>query len=192
MRAVTSVLSLSVLVPLASLSAQVQPSVEPGARVRVTQECREVYTRSGTGRGEVCPKHTGTFERVVADSIVLALDESGTRLAVPVDSVTRFDVSARRQSHPWRGAGIGFVAGAATGAVAGVITCGDGGCTEWGTGAVVVVGAAVFSAAGAVIGGVVGAFVKTDRWEEVPLDQLRVSVVPQRDNRFALALSVSF
>jgi hypothetical protein len=36
MRAVASALSLSVLVPLTSLSAQVQPTIEPGARVRVT------------------------------------------------------------------------------------------------------------------------------------------------------------
>ena len=46
--------------------------------------------------------------------------------------------------------------------------------------------------AGAGIGGLIGAFVKTDRWEAVPLDQLRVSVVPQRGGRFALGLSISF
>jgi hypothetical protein len=45
---------------------------------------------------------------------------------------------------------------------------------------------------GAAVGLVVGAFTKTDRWEEVPLDRLRVSIVPQRDGRFALGVSVSF
>ena len=36
------------------------------------------------------------------------------------------------------------------------------------------------------------ASIKTDRWEEVPLDRLRVSFAPQRDARFALGFSVSF
>ncbi len=31
-----------------------------------------------------------------------------------------------------------------------------------------------------------------DRWQEVPLDRLRVSVAPQRDGRFGLGLSVRF
>jgi len=34
--------------------------------------------------------------------------------------------------------------------------------------------------------------IKIDRWEEVPLDQLRVSFVPQLDGRFGFGLSVRF
>jgi len=51
-------------------------------------------------------------------------------------------------------------------------------------------------AAGALLGTVTGLVVGTitsgERWEEVPLDQLQVSFVPQRDGRFALGLSVRF
>jgi len=42
------------------------------------------------------------------------------------------------------------------------------------------------------LGAVIGALIKTDRWEEVPLDALRVSFVPQRDGRFGLGMSVRF
>ena len=46
-------------------------------------------------------------------------------------------------------------------------------------------------AAGAFIGALYG-LTPIDRWEEVPLDRLRVSVVPQSDGRFGLGLSVPF
>jgi len=36
MRAVTSMLTVSLLVPFAALSAQVQPPIGPGTRIRVT------------------------------------------------------------------------------------------------------------------------------------------------------------
>jgi len=42
-----------------------------------------------------------------------------------------------------------------------------------------------------VVGAITGAFIKTDRWEEVPLDRLQVSFAPQRDG-FAVGLSVAF
>jgi hypothetical protein len=45
---------------------------------------------------------------------------------------------------------------------------------------------------GALIGASVGTFIRTDKWGEVPLDQLRVSLAPQRDGRFGLGLSVAF
>ena len=54
------------------------------------------------------------------------------------------------------------------------------------------IGGAGLGALGAGIGAIVGALIKTDRWEEVPLDRLRVSFVPQRGGRFALGLSVRF
>ena len=41
-------------------------------------------------------------------------------------------------------------------------------------------------------GGIVGYFIKTDRWEEIPLERLRVSLAPQRDGGFALGFSVRF
>ncbi len=42
------------------------------------------------------------------------------------------------------------------------------------------------------MGAMTGSFIKADRWEEVPLDQLRVSFAPERDGRFAFGLSVAF
>ena len=45
---------------------------------------------------------------------------------------------------------------------------------------------------GMAIDGRLGASTKTDRWREVPLDRVRVSLGPQRDGRFGLGASVRF
>ena len=42
------------------------------------------------------------------------------------------------------------------------------------------------------VGAITGALIKTDHWEDVPLDRVRVSFGPQRDGRFALGASVRF
>ena len=41
-------------------------------------------------------------------------------------------------------------------------------------------------------GGIAGYFIKTDLWEEVPLERPRVSLTPQLDGGFALGFSVRF
>ena len=41
-------------------------------------------------------------------------------------------------------------------------------------------------------GAITGYFIKTDLWEEVPLERLRVSLTPQRDGGFVLGFSVGF
>jgi hypothetical protein len=50
----------------------------------------------------------------------------------------------------------------------------------------------LFSVIGVAFGGGIGAVYKTDRWEEVPLDRLRVSIVPLRDGRLGFGLEVRF
>ncbi len=65
-----------------------------------------------------------------------------------------------------------------------------GGCpVDWGkAGSTAALGGVI----GAAIGGGIGGSIKTDRWEEVPLDRLGVTLAPQRDGRFAFGLSVAF
>ena len=51
---------------------------------------------------------------------------------------------------------------------------------------------AIGAGAGALVGALVGATRKTERWEEVPLDRLRVSFVPLHDGRLGIGASVKF
>jgi MFS family permease len=130
-------------------------------------------------------KEVATLEAWRGDTLVLARPWT---YELPLASVTRLEVSRGRKSHTLIGLGIGFIGGAAIGGL--VATGFDEGGGDWGN--YFLVGAAIGGAAFGAIGAGIGALVKSDRWEEVPLDQLRVSLVPQRDGRFALGLSVSF
>jgi len=105
---------------------------------------------------------------------------------VPLESVTRLAVQSGRKSHVGMGALFGFVTGGLVGGVVGAsegeghMVSAEGAVAAWGLG---------LGAAGAVVGAITGAFVKTDRWEEVPLDGLRVSFARTRDGvSFGLAL----
>ena len=50
----------------------------------------------------------------------------------------------------------------------------------------------VLGAIGGLAGGIAGNFIKTERWEEILLERLRVSLAPQGDGGFALGFSVRF
>ena len=50
----------------------------------------------------------------------------------------------------------------------------------------------VLGAGGGLVGAIVGSFIKTEQWEEIPLERLHVSLTPQRDGGFALGFSVRF
>ena len=190
MRPVILLTTVSILAPFTSVIAQEQPPVRPGDRVRVTHECRTTVRQDPLGKTHTrCRKDKGTLAAATADSIVLGVDERGTQLTLPVASVTRLEVSRGRKSRVALGAGIGALTGAATLAVIGAnLNVCDGGYE----GACAGVGAGVGAVGGALVGLVIGAVTKTDRWEEVPLDQLRVSLAPQRDGQFALGLSFAF
>ena len=146
--------------------------VFPGERVRVTApDCAL--------RGQVA-----TLRAIRADTLVLETTEC------PMASVTRLDVSRGQKSHGRNGAAIGFPAGA----VLAFAYCQVGdktGCEVLGNDATLGI-ALIFGGVGVLVGAIVGHAIKTDRWEEVPLERLRVSLAPQRDGRFALGFSVRF
>ncbi len=174
MRRATLVLALclfpavGLLIPLATLEAQLQP----GQRVRITAPNLGIS------------KHSGIL--VAADGDTLTVDT----LRVALMNVTRLDVHRGRKSRVAAGLGIGALTGAATLAVIGASLniCQredlEASCAG--------IGAGVGAVGGSLVGLVIGAVIKTDRWEEVPLDRLRVSFGPQRDGRFGLGLSVRF
>jgi hypothetical protein len=166
--------------PLTAAVAQEQQLLpEPGARVRIT--CPELGIE----------KQQATLQALRGDSLVLVADSA---MACPLASVTRLEAYAGQKSRVGKGALWGGVIGGVLGAFAGLtwanICESDNLCAdcEWG----VPVGFAAVGVAGALIGAAVGALEgPTERWEEIPLDQLRVSFVPGRDE-FVLGVSIAF
>ena len=109
MRAVTSMLTVSLLVPLAALSAQVQPSIGPGTRIRVTAPLVGVERMVGT--------------YLVNDDSTLQVQAEAqvTPVTIPLVYVTRLEMSRGRRSNALKGLVIGSVSGAVLGAVAGLV-----------------------------------------------------------------------
>ena len=192
MRRAPLLVAILAFMPLASATAQVP--VRPGARVRVTGRfCQPVYSNCVLGRPE---RHVGTFVAWKSDSLVMK--SKGDILASPQDSVTRLEVSLSRKSKAGGGALIGAAVLGIPGVIAGLMIseiCIGFGCTQQSLenrlGLAVLLGA-VGAGTGALIGAVIGSAIRSDRWEGVPLDRLRVQVAPQRDGRFGLGLSVRF
>ena len=156
---------------------QEQP-LQPGQRVRVTAP--DLGIKRQAARFDVLE---GGVLTVTADST----------MRCPLLDVTRLDVYRGRQGHVGLGAGIGAAVGAATGVVIGIQVCNsDWLCPDRYMGWAVLAGVGIGGATGALLGAGIGALIKTDKWEEIPLDRLQVSIVPQRDGRFNFGLSISF
>ena len=206
MRHIFVLVAILAFVPLASATAQV--SIRPGARVRVTHP-------------PICPPDTicvgpsprqrsvGTFVAWKADTLVV--QSNGDTLSVPVDDlVTGLDVSRGWKRHTGEGVGYGLVLGLVAGGFVGALTyepppppppppcegwfCGSGFGPDIDLGWVprMFIGAGIGAGIGAVAGALVGFAIKTEQWEEAPLDRIRVSFAPQRDGRFGLGASVRF
>ncbi len=192
MRHATMLVAILAFTPLVSATAQLRP----GEQVRVTHQpiCPAATICVGPSPRQ---RSVGTFLAWKADSLVV--QSNGDTLSVPVNLVTRLDVSLGRKTNTGKGAGTGFLLGAVVGAVIGLVSYEE--CVPQGAFSCLGPdGPEVAAAAGAIIGGLgglvagalIGSATETDRWQEVPLDRLRVSLGPQRDGRFGLGASVRF
>ena len=160
------------------IAAQETVRLEPGQRVRVTAP-----TISST-------QIVGAFGHIEADTLVVETD--GRTWHLPRASLTRVDVNRGQKANAGKGALFGFLIGAGVGAVA--LGSSDL-CTETlevAGGRCALIGAGGGGVAGLLLGAIAGALIKTDRWQKVPLDRLRVSFIHPGHKPFALAMSVGF
>ncbi len=164
------------------LAAQEAP-VEPGARVRVKAPPLQPDWVMGTVVG---------WE---SGSLVLEPEKpdalGDTPLTLARDQITRLDVHRGSKSRALLGAGIGFGVGVGWTVL---LLSSESLCNpeqqcdagDWAR------GIAIFGGIGAGLGALVGLLFKTDRWEAVPLEGIRVTFTPVYDGQPGLALSVSF
>ncbi len=194
MRPRTFLVAALAVTPFTSITGQQRLPVVPGDRVRV-------YA-SQTADGQ-WGQFVGRIVGWVPDSVLLRTDDD-VNVVAPVASITRLEVSWGRKSHVGRGAAFGALIGIPLGAVVGLSAYEE--CVPRGVGwsgvfscfmaptegQTALIGAILGGAGGAILGAILGGTIKTEHWEEVPLDRLRVSFAPQRDGRFAFGLSVRF
>ncbi len=172
-----------VVAPLVTVAAQEAPAVKAGDRVRVVAP-------SVPGSPFV-----GTFVALTADSLVV--QDSKDTWRVSLASVNQVDLSQGRKSHALFGAGIGLLVGG--GVAAAVLYTGgstspcDQSANQDAMASAECIGlTALGGVAGAGLGAIVGGLIRTEGWQEIPLERLRVSLRPLAGARIGMALAVVF
>jgi hypothetical protein len=129
---------------------------------------------------------------VSGDSLLLSVDGGAGRVFLPLISVSGIQVIRGRKPARGRGAAIGALAGGVVGLVGSLTTYDESkDFFELGGGVNAALSGLLYGGLGAGVGLLVGNFVTIDRWQDVPLDRVRVSFAPQRDG-LALGASVRF
>jgi hypothetical protein len=181
--------------PSLCVSAQSEQPFEIGEILRITAPLSGLE------------QHIARFLRLYRDTLTVQAD---SELAFPAADVTRLDVSRGFSS---RTTLVGMAAGAFTGMVIGIAMASDkgseftstsGGETNMpppigsgtnessGTLSGAVVGPIAGALIGAFVGGVVGKAMRKHRWEEAPLDKLRLGFALAPGGCLSLRMSLTF
>lgn len=163
------------LAALTDVAAQGSLSLVPGQRLRVTAPARGAY--------DLEARYVGT----VGGTLILS---AGLNVMYPLADVVRLEVLRGQRSYKWPGAVIGLVLGMVIGRSIGKAI--DEPCEGWCWDFAQPIGTVVGGLVGVAGGAAIGSRIRSPKWEQVPLDRLRVSVVPQRNRRFGIGISVSF
>ena len=181
----------------APLIAQEPPPLDAGHRVRLTFPCESADAGLAGSEPRAC-RAEGSLARLIGDTIVLAAgkSEAATTSAYDLNEVSRVEVSTGTKSHWLTGAAIGFVVG---GTVA-YLALSSGGSTSTcdqsanqdaiSVGECIALATAVGGLPGFGLGALVGTFIRSERWQQVPLDRLRVSVGPGPGSGLGLAIVI--
>jgi hypothetical protein len=162
--------------------------LEPGERIRV-------YAPS-----EYRERVVGSIWSMEHDAI-LVKNETNTTWRIAYPTITRLEVAAGQKSDWLMGGVVGVLLGGALGGTGTYLVCqsldvGFGTPTSAETEAAcrsdAVKGLIAGSVGGAIIGMGIGSLIKTERWEEVPLERLRLQPVATFDGRVGLAVSLRF
>ncbi|MFN0178251.1 MAG: hypothetical protein ACKVZ0_05590 [Gemmatimonadales bacterium] len=165
-----------------------EPVFRPGTPIRLMAPCPEAPAVAGPFAG--C-RYQGTLVGLPADSLTIA----GAHGTIHLDhrGVTQLEIS-RGRSQWLPGAGVGFLPGAGIT----YLVLHQGGSTSLcdrsanqdamsrgACGGLTVLG----GLAGAGLGAIVGGRFRSERWQVVPVERLRVSLVPRRGVAVGLVMS---
>jgi len=177
-------LFIGIVIALAPATAEAQAQtflLPPGTRVRVTRPCVE-GPRETQRPDRWCPM-VGEFVQAQAGILLISVADSTGRY--DLDSVWRFEVSRGSGSFRLVGAAAGFLAGVGGSFVVlhggGSTSLCDRSANQDAMNAGECLGlVALGGLAGASLGAVVGGLIRTERWDVVPLERLRVGLTSAR------------
>jgi len=119
------------------------------------------------------------------------------RQPLPLDAVSKIEIPAGRRSNWDRGARTGAIVGGGVGLLLGaaLLTCSDSDSLCPDSPGQAVGGVVAVTATGGLIGGIVGALIgamsSRERWNEVPVKRIPVTIAP-RGGRLAVVASIPF
>ena len=195
MRVAAFVVAVLLVMPSPALVAEEgAASLPPGARVRLTVPCEARGPSSSVEAGTAC-RHEGRVVAVEGDTITLATAES-TR-SHRLGTASRIEVSRGSRSRWLAGAGAGFLAGTAGTFVllnrGGSTNPCDRSANQDAIGPAACVGlAAVGGLAGAGAGALIGRLFRTERWQEVPVEGLSLTLGSRPGLRFHATVALGF
>lgn len=176
------------------LAQQPAPALDVGTRVRLTVPCQS-GSPSTTAAGQATCRFAGSLARVSAGTITLTAHDSVTHH--DLSAVQRLEISRGRRSYWLVGAGTGFLVGA--GATYVVLHTGgstalcDRSANQDALASGECLGlTALGGLVGAGLGALVGGLIRTERWEDSPLERLRLTVRPRPGHGAALAVTLVF
>lgn len=197
-RSLGRIVLIIVVASRAALMAQEpKPPLDVGHRVRVTFPCEPANQEPAGSEARAC-RAEGSMVRLVTDTIVLAAGDStsATTSAYDLNKVSRVEVATGKKSHWLPGAAIGFVVGSAA-AYAALASGGSTGICDQSanqdaisSGECVALSALVGGVPGFGLGAVVGLFIRSERWRDVPADQLRVGFGPGPGSALELSIVI--
>jgi hypothetical protein len=136
-------------------------------------------------------KGVGMVAALETDTLVVQVGERADALQVPLADVTQLEVHRGQQSRADRGVLIGAGTGAAVGVITALALCAGDKCRLDASdlsGFVAVFFGVGGAGLGAWIGSAIGSDIQTDRWEEVPLDEIRIGPSPVTPDGVAISL----
>lgn len=147
--------------------------IRPGERVRVISFQGQLRDR------------VGVFHSLADDVFRFVPEGSDDVRSIDTGALRRVARFAGRKRNGWAGAAVGGVPFAVAAAL---LYASDPGDEALEAGNAVAVGL-MAGAIGAMGGGLIGAHIKTDRWEDIPLEQLSVGLAPDHG---AIGIGVRF
>ena len=180
MRNIIIAITVFTLVSPARAVAQDALWLTPDAKVRITAPA--------VGMSQ----QVGRVQEMRGDTLVLQVDAMrgghlrADTLHVTMPTITKLDVRTGSRGHWLEGAGIGFLFGVVIGAASG-----DDPPNQWfacSAGEKALMGGFGFG----LIGAGIGALVKSDKWAEVPLDQLRPRLIAGYGGQVGVGVSLGF
>ncbi len=159
----------------------------PGSRVRVWTEVNNKGHPSG-------PRTTGQITVYTTDSLVMDPAGAGGPLAMPLNSVSRMDISLGRRSRGMgalRGGSLGLIIGGVTGMALGFASGDDDSFlfNRWQDKAFIL--SVMLGTPSTLVGSIIGANRPGERWQRVPLPG-RVSISPSGRNSVAVSTGLRF